>query len=151
MRELLKNQGSPLRSNPPTFLPTFWSGWWSGMPAEVSVWNMSKSTKFWIYQLFPNSKWDIPTLFEKPPQNWGAGINWSAHTPPSMMARLSAATGKTRNIFILIILPSLCLTLRNGSLSKATALTTYRCTRSAGFLLWSSLSNLFWFLKFLSF
>ncbi len=64
-------------------------------------------------------------------------------TRPGITAKWSAATGKTRNAFILSTLSSLWLTFTNSLLSITTASTTYRCVPSPGFLLSNSLSNLF--------
>ena len=82
-------------------------------------------------------------FLRKPPPSWVSGTSSSVPTRPDIMARWSAATERTRNAFILPTPSSLYLTLTNSSPPITAAPTTYRCGLFPGFLLLSSLSNLF--------
>ena len=114
------------------------------MPAGVSVWNVFRPTTVLNLQtVFPTANGISRPFLRKPPLILASATSSSAPTPQGTMAKWSAATGKTRNAFTLSTLSSLWLTSSSSLLSITAAPTTFRCVHSLGFLLSSSLSNLF--------
>ena len=82
-----------------------------------------------------NTENPTPTLFEARPEQCGIKTNSQSPTHRDITARLSVATAKITNIFMLHILFTLLTILNNNFLFTTETTTTFLCVRLIGNLL----------------